>query len=80
MPYLKLWGTVAGGWQMARAALIAHREIGKGSAETEFYKAKLYTARFYFDHLLPRAEGHATSITKPSKSLMKMPVESFVFE
>ena len=37
-------------------------------------------ARFYFDHVLPRAKGHASSMIKPSKSLTKLPVEHFAFE
>ena len=29
VPYLKLWGLVAGGWQMGRAALIAHEQLAQ---------------------------------------------------
>jgi len=60
VPYLKLFGTVAGGWQMARAADIAHRRQASGEAAS-FYRAKLHTARFYADHVLclAAALGHA---------------------
>ncbi|HEY9546586.1 MAG TPA: acyl-CoA dehydrogenase C-terminal domain-containing protein [Solimonas sp.] len=62
-------------------AAVASGKLAKGGSESpEFYKAKLATARFYFDHLLPRAKGHASSMLKPSKSLTKLPVDSFVFE
>ena len=65
----------------ALQASVASEKLAKGGSESEeFYKAKIATARFYFDHLLPRAKGHATSMVKPSKSIMKMPIESFVFE
>ncbi|MBV8063354.1 MAG: acyl-CoA dehydrogenase C-terminal domain-containing protein [Nevskia sp.] len=79
--FLMYSGYVTMAYFWAMQAAVASKKLAQGGAEKkEFYKAKLYTARFYFDHLLPRAEGHASSITKPTKSLMKMPVESFVFE
>ena len=58
VPFLKLFGIVAGGWQMARAALAAQAKLsanddGNGS----FYKAKISTARFYADHVLSQAPG-----------------------
>ena len=46
VPYLRLWGTIAGGWQMARAAQIAAGKIAAGDSESEFYRAKLATAAF----------------------------------
>ena len=50
VPYLMLWGTVAGGWQMARAALAANKKPGN-----EFNAAKIVTARYYAEHVLTRA-------------------------
>jgi hypothetical protein len=51
VPYLKLWGVVAGGWQMARAAGISANKFAAGDGDP-FYTAKLATARFYADHVL----------------------------
>jgi len=45
-----LWGYVAGGWQMARAALIAAKKSGD-----PFYDAKLVTARYYATTCSPKA-------------------------
>jgi len=50
VPYLMLWGTVAGGWQMARAALAASK-----NANDEFNAAKIVTSRYYAEHVLTRA-------------------------
>jgi len=50
VPYLMLWGTVAGGWQMARSALAASK-----NSTDEFNAAKLVTARYYAEHILSRA-------------------------
>jgi len=55
VPYLKLWGTVAGGWQMARAAQIAAAKVAAGDPEADFYRAKLATAHFYAEHVLSGA-------------------------
>ena len=55
VPYLKLFGTVAGGWMMARAALVAQAEVeGSPDADRDFLEAKLATARFYAEHELPQ--------------------------
>ena len=54
MPYLKLFGTVAGGWLMARAALVAATKLE--TPEADFYRAKKITARFYAEHVLPEAQ------------------------
>ena len=56
VPYLKLWGIVAGGWQMGRAALVARQRLAEGD-DTAFHTAKLHTAHFYAHHVLSRASG-----------------------
>src|SRR5262249_38747573 len=53
VPYLKLFGTVAGGWMMARAALIARAQLQDPAADRDFLEGKLATARFYCEHELP---------------------------
>ena len=62
VPFLMLTGQVAGGWQMARAALAAERRLARGDAERAFLEAKLYTARFYADQVLTAAAGLRDSI------------------
>jgi alkylation response protein AidB-like acyl-CoA dehydrogenase len=61
VPFLHLFGTVAGGWQMARAALVAHRHLAAGRGDG-FLRAKLTTARFYADHVLVRAPGLSRTV------------------
>jgi len=76
--YLMYSGYVMLAYFWAVQASVASEKLKNGGAETkEFYQAKLATARFVFDHLLPRAKGHASSMTKPSKSLTKLPAEHF---
>jgi len=61
VPFLKLLGIVSGGWQMARAALVAQTKISAGDADA-YYPAKIATSRFYADHLLSAAPGLAHTV------------------
>ena len=79
--FLMYSGYVTMAYFWALQANVAGNRLVKGGKETkEFYKAKIATARFYFDHILPRTRGHASSMLKPSRSMTKLPIESFVFE
>ncbi|MBI4195079.1 MAG: acyl-CoA dehydrogenase [Betaproteobacteria bacterium] len=77
VPYLKLFGTVAGGSLMARAALIARAKLGEPDADHEFCRAKLATARFYAEHILPRAPALAREITHGASSILAIEPERF---
>jgi alkylation response protein AidB-like acyl-CoA dehydrogenase len=59
VPYLKLAGIVLGGWQMARALLVAAE---KRSEDPSFYGAKIATAQFYAEHVLPQAAALEVAI------------------
>jgi alkylation response protein AidB-like acyl-CoA dehydrogenase len=79
--FLMYSGYVTMGYFWALQAAVARDKLAKGGAEKpEFYKAKAQTARFYFDHVLPRCRAHALSMVKPTRSLMKMKVENFAFD
>jgi hypothetical protein len=54
-PYLTQFGTVLGGWLMAVSAVAAKSE--PGGFDEMFLADKVVTARFYGEHLLPRANG-----------------------
>jgi alkylation response protein AidB-like acyl-CoA dehydrogenase len=77
VPYLKLAGIVLGGWQMARAALVAHQKIEAGEGDAAFYRAKLTTARFFADHILSQASGIRHSIVDGSAGVLGLPVDQF---
>jgi alkylation response protein AidB-like acyl-CoA dehydrogenase len=72
---LMLAGTVVGGWQMARSALAA--EAAADAYDVAFLDAKLKTARFYFAHVLPRAQAFGHAATAGVESVMKMPEAQF---
>jgi 3-(methylthio)propanoyl-CoA dehydrogenase len=65
VPTLKLFGIVAGGWQLLRSALISHARLAApdaNGADAGFHEGKIATARFYADHVLSQASGLAHSI------------------
>jgi hypothetical protein len=65
----------------ALQASVAQDKLENGGADSkEFYQAKLATAEFYFEHLLPRAKGHAESCLKPTKSTMQLDKDLFLLE
>ena len=77
VPYLKLFGTVAGGWLMARAALIARERLAAPGADREFLEAKLATARFYLEHLLPQAAALSQTVTSGAASTLALDPAAF---
>jgi alkylation response protein AidB-like acyl-CoA dehydrogenase len=75
--YLKLAGIVLGGWQMARAALVARRKLDGGDGDAAFYRAKIATARFFADHILAQADGLRHAIVGGSAGVLALDVEQF---
>jgi len=77
VPYLKLWGVVAGGWQMGRAAKVAVDKLAKGEGDAAFMRAKLATARFYAENLLPLADAYALSAMAGSQGALALGADQF---
>ena len=74
VPFLKLMGVVAGGWQMARAALAA----AKGTGDESFDKAKIATARFYADHVLVQAPALRNTVINGAADVMALSEDQFL--
>ncbi|WP_169392624.1 MULTISPECIES: acyl-CoA dehydrogenase C-terminal domain-containing protein [Psychrobacter] len=78
--FLMYSGYVMMGYHWARMAAIAYDKLKNGGTESpEFYTAKVQTADFYFDKILPRTSGHAEGMVAPSESMMAMDIDSFAF-
>jgi 3-(methylthio)propanoyl-CoA dehydrogenase len=77
VPYLKLFGTVGGGWMMARAAAVAQRKRSEPGADKAFYEAKLITARFYCEHILPQALAHKQTVVSGADSVLALAESQF---
>ncbi|WP_426196082.1 acyl-CoA dehydrogenase [Massilia sp. DWR3-1-1] len=77
VPYLRLAGIVLGGWQMARAALIAQSKLDAGEGDASFYQAKIGTARFFADHQLSQAGSLRSAIVGGSAGVMALTEAQF---
>lgn len=75
--YLKLAGVVLGGWQMARAALIADQKLKAGEGDARFYQAKISTARFFADHILSQAQAYRTAIVDGAPGVLALDEDQF---
>jgi alkylation response protein AidB-like acyl-CoA dehydrogenase len=75
--YLKLAGIVLGGWQMARAALVASKKLEAGEGDAAFLRAKITTARFFADHFVSQAGGLATAIVEGSAGVLALAEDQF---
>ena len=77
VPFLELMGIVCGGWQMARAALVARQRLSEGKGDKAFYEAKIKTARFYADHILTQAPGLRNAIVHGAAGVMALAEDQF---
>ncbi len=77
VPFLKLMGVVCGGWQMARAALVAQKKLAAKDGDASFYQAKIVTARFYADHVLAQAPGLRNTVVRGAAGVMALTEEQF---
>ncbi len=59
--YMMQAGYLFGGWQLARAALLARKRVADGS-DNPFYRRKIATAVFYAEQVLPRCGAHAGAV------------------
>ena len=75
VPFLKLMGIVAGGWQMGRAALAAEK---LKNSDPAFYEAKIKTARFYAEHVLVQAPGLRDTVVKGGAGVMALADDQFL--
>ncbi len=74
--YLMLTGYVCGGWQMARAALVAKSKLDAGE-DPGFHGAKLATARFYAEQIMPQADALLKIVRSGGSSILALSAEQF---
>ncbi len=77
VPYLKLWGMVVGGWQMGRAAKAAVDKLQTGDGNAGFLRAKLATARYYAECLLPQADALSEAVVNGSTTALELSADQF---
>ncbi|HEX4939458.1 MAG TPA: acyl-CoA dehydrogenase C-terminal domain-containing protein, partial [Candidatus Kapabacteria bacterium] len=72
-------GYVTLAWLWARMALAAAEQLDAGASDAAFYQAKLKTARFYYDRILPRTRSLVATLGCSADSVMDLAVDEFVF-
>jgi alkylation response protein AidB-like acyl-CoA dehydrogenase len=82
MDYLHLFGYTAFAYLWARMAKVAQEKLAamNGNREGEeaaFYEAKLATARFYMERMLPRHSAHFANVMAGGGSMMAFPDKAF---
>ena len=73
-PYLKMFGTVLGGYYMAKAALLSESRIDE---DEEYYKEKITVSNFYMEQILPQALGLVSAIKSGKEDLYNIKAENF---
>jgi 3-(methylsulfanyl)propanoyl-CoA dehydrogenase len=77
--YLMYSGYVTLGYFWARAAAVAQKALDEGTSEVDFYTAKLKTARFYFERILPRTKSLTETMLSGADNLLDLDAEHFAF-
>jgi alkylation response protein AidB-like acyl-CoA dehydrogenase len=77
--YLMYSGYVTMAYFWARMAVLARQKIAEADGDVSFYEAKLMTAQFYFERILPRTRAHKKSLLAGPESIMQMPEAMFDF-
>jgi alkylation response protein AidB-like acyl-CoA dehydrogenase len=77
MDYLQLTGYLCLAWCWAWMASVSVAALKAGGPDQGFHRAKIATARFYFQRILPRAEAHLDAMGAGARSLMEIPADQF---
>ncbi len=61
----------------SKMAEAASAGLEKNPDNKDFYEAKLHTAKFYFERVLPRAKGHSATMDQSTDGVMGMTLDQF---
>ena len=68
-PFARMFSVVVGGYMLAKQAELADKKITDSDGNPDFMKAKIATAHFYLEQLLPEVYGLVDPIKTSSASL-----------
>ena len=77
MNMLMQLGYTVGAWLMVESAGKAKAKLDAGEGDPEFLNAKLATAQFFCEHLLPRQASHAITLKAGTDSIMAISNDQF---
>ena len=72
-PYLRMFGITVGGWLLARQAVAASERITRGEGDAAFLRAKIVTARFFAEQIVPQATALLGPVTRGADLLFAIP-------
>lgn len=75
--YLMFAGYVTLAYFWTQMASVAQSKLKESDDDKAFYETKIQTANFYFQRILPRAQGHAACIDGGVDSMMAISSENF---
>ncbi len=75
--FLMLMGTVAGGWQMARAASVAVEQLDAGVEDKSFFEAKIVSATYFAEQILPLAGAYRARVEAGAGTIMALSDDQF---
>jgi len=78
--YLMYSGYVCLAYFWADMARVAAAKLATGSGDAAFYTAKLQTARFYYQRILPRTRAHVETMLSGAGNLMSMAESDFALD
>ena len=70
VPFLKLTGIVVGAWLLARSAAIAAQRLDQ--ADAAYYTAKLATATYFAQHVVPEANSYRDAIVNGAAAVLAL--------
>jgi len=74
-PFLRLFSVTVGGYLLAKGAMAARRRLDDGDADKAFLEAKIITARFYAEQIIPQALGLKDSIMAGDDLFFAIPTD-----
>ncbi|ODU21227.1 MAG: acyl-CoA dehydrogenase [Sphingomonas sp. SCN 67-18] len=77
VPYLHIMGIVAVGLMWLKLATAAQALVDAGQGDAAFNEAKLITARFFAERIMPDAGSLRRKLEGGAEALMALPVEAF---
>ncbi|HWD12676.1 acyl-CoA dehydrogenase C-terminal domain-containing protein [Pseudochrobactrum sp. sp1633] len=75
--YMHLFGLVAFGYMWAKMVKAAQAKLNAGDGDKAYFEAKLVTARFYMERIMPETQLRLARIQTGAETLMTLPEGAF---
>jgi len=77
VPFLRLAGTALGGWLLGKSALVAQGKLATRDGDPAFLEAKVITARFFAEVILPPALAQLGPLKAAGRTVFALKEEQF---